>query len=168
MKKALVVMAVAVLAVVFNACTPQVKTTTDYLTGAKNGWVLSAATSSPAYVMENGEIVTDLMNGGFLYDYELDDIIAFTAEGVQTVDPGKNVDPEGHGYQSVVSYLWHLDQANEDWIYMQIPFFYDDVQEYCHILNIDENQMTLNCTINDDEPTTKGTYTFNLVYVPAK
>ena len=161
-------MAVAMLAVVFNACDPQVKTTTDYLTSPKNGWVLESAVSSPAYVMENGELVTDLMNGGYLFDYELDDIIAFTADGVQTIDPGKNVDPEGEGYQAVVSYKWSLDMANEDWIWMQIPFFYDEVQEYCHILNIDDTKMTLNCTVNDDDPVTKGTYTFNMVYVPVK
>jgi len=166
MKKTLLVAAMAVVCAVFFTACPGVETKsyTDYLISPKKGWVLEAATSSPAYEMENGEIVSDLMNG-YLYDYELDDIMTFTENGVQTINPGENI---GEGYQAETAYLWQLDNENDGWIYMQVPFFYDDVQEYCHILSLTEDVFKFNCTMNDDEPSAKGTYTFTLTYVPAK
>lgn len=172
MKKTFLVAAMAVVcAVFFTACpNPEEKTYADYLMSAKKGWVLEAAASSPAYEMASGEFVSDLMNG-YLYDYELDDVMTFTESNgfyIQTIGPGANVDAEGEGYQEEVAYQWQLDSENDGWLYMQVPFFYDDVQEYCHILSLTEDVFKFNCTMNDDEPSAKGTYTFTLTYVPAK
>lgn len=170
MKKTFLALAVAaVAAVCFTACPgPQEKTTADYLSAPKNGWVLESALCSPAYEMLSGELIGDLVNG-YLYDFEKDDIITFTADGVQTIKPGNLLPAEDQdGYTQDVAYLWRIDEQNDGWIFMQVPFFYDEVQEYVHILTLDENQFKFLCTFNDDEQGAKGTYTLTMNYVPAK
>ena len=172
MKKAFLALAVAALAVFFTACPgPVEKTKAELLASPKNGWVLSAAESSPAYHMASGEYVSNLMNG-YLYDYELDDIMSFTVEGVQTLDPGANIDPEGYGLQQAVTYLYLFDQTDDNWMYMQVPFIVDAngdiMQVRCHILDLTEENFKFNCTIDDVETPTKEEYTFTLTYVPAK
>ena len=68
MKKVLSVLAVAALFLVgITSCT-QEKTATEMLT-QKNGWVLSSATSAPAYQMLDGSFAADLINDGYLYDF---------------------------------------------------------------------------------------------------
>jgi len=172
MKKAFLALAVAALAVFFTACPgPVEKTKAELLASPKHGWVLSAAESSPAYHMASGEYVTNLMNG-YLYDYELDDIMTFTVEGVQTLDPGANIDPEGQGLQEAKTFLYSFDAVDDDWMYMQVPFILDAndqiKQVYCHILNLTEEEFKFNCTIDDVAAQTKDEYTFTLTYVPAK
>ena len=111
------------------------------------------------------ELIGDLVNG-YLYDFEKDDIITFTAEGVQTIKPGNLLPAEDQdGYTQDVAYLWRIDEENDGWIFMQVPFFYDEVQEYVHILTLDENQFKFLCTFNDDEQGAKGTYTLTMNYV---
>lgn len=167
MKKTVFMLAtVAAFVVSFCSCVEPTKSTADLLASPKNGWVLESATSSPAYLMGSGEYVTDLLNGGYLYDYEKDDVIAFTTTGGQTIAPGTLTDPEG--YTETRTYVWALDQTDPTIIYMQVPFFYDDVQETCRILELSKNVFRFNCTMNDDDPAAKGTYTFTLQYVPAK
>lgn len=165
MKKSLFVLAIAAIMVCFNACVPQEKTLTDYLTAPKKGWVLEAATSTPGYVMEDGSIIDNLMEG-YLYDYEKDDVIAFDAEGNQTINPGDNIPEEGD-YRETVTCKYTIDEVNNI-LNCQIPFFYDEVPEICQIITLDENTMKLRCTINDDENPAKGTYSFTLTYVPVK
>ncbi len=172
MKKAFLVLAVAACAVFFTACPgPVEKTKAELLASPKKGWILSAAESSPAYHMTSGEYVSNLMNG-YLYDYELDDIMTFTVEGVQTLDPGANIDPEGQGLQEAKTFLYSFDAADDDWMYMQVPFILDAndqiKQVYCHILNLTEEEFKFNCTIDDVAAQTKDQYTFTLTYVPAK
>ena len=171
MKKAFLALAVAALAVFFTACPgPVEKTKAELLASPKNGWVLSAAESAPAYHMASGEYVTNLMNG-YLYDYELDDIMTFTVEGVQTLDPGANIDPEW-GLQEATAYLYSFDAADDEWIYMQVPFILDAndqiMQVRCHILDLTEETFKFNCTIDDYADPAKAEYTFTLAYVPAK
>ena len=172
MKKAFLALAVAALAVFFTACPgPVEKTKAELLASPKHGWVLSAAESSPAYHMASGEYVSNLMNG-YLYDYELDDIISFTVEGVQTLDPGDNIDPEGYGLQETITRLYTFDQTDDEWMYMQVPFIVDAqgeiMQVKCHILNLTEDEFKFNCTIDDVAAQAKDEYTFTLTYVPAK
>ncbi len=172
MKKAFLVLAVAACAVFFTACpSPVEKTKAELLASPKKGWVLSAAESAPAYHMSSGEYVSNLMNG-YLRDYELDDILTFTVEGVQTLDPGTEIDPEGTGLQQTATYLYMFDQTDDNYIYMQIPFivdYNDDIMQVrCHILTLDEETFKFNCTIDDVESEAKDEYTFTLTYVPAK
>ena len=171
MKKVFCVLAVAALFVLsFSSCGKE-KTATELLT-QKNGWVLSSATSAPAYQMLDGSYAGDLINDGYLYDFEAAYIIAFNENGNEIVKPGKVVaaeDFDGDAYRAETSLgNWAFDKTeNPEYISMQIPFFYDEAAEYCQILSLTENELRIKCTINDDD-ITKQTCSFTLTYVPAK
>lgn len=175
MKKTLLVLAAAaMIAMGFTSCIDPVKTTADYLVGAKNGWVLSEATSAPAYEMLDGSFVSDLLNGGYLRDFEADDYIIFKEDGTELINPGKLINAE-EGYQQEVAGQWTMDPNDANFILMQVPFFYDDdftsfdaVQERCEVVSCNDELFRIKCTINDDDPSAKGTYTFLLTYVPNK
>lgn len=174
MKKVFSVLAVAALFVIgFTSCDPTPeKTYADYLTYEK-GWVLTSATSNPAYHMSDGSYVTNLMTEGFLDACELDDIITFNANGTMSINPGTVIDPE-FGYQQEVGAVWSFN-ADSTRIYMQLPFFYDqtdmmfdaDVEE-CKIISLDENEMKLAFTFNAVDNPAKEDYTFILTYKHAK
>ncbi len=171
MKKVFSVLAVAALVLVITGCTPQEKTLSDYLTQQTKGWVLSSATSSPAYQMSNGEFVSDLVNGGYLYDWEKEYVIIFNENGSEIVKPGKTVAPSAEqGYIAETSLgNWTITEtAAGDILEMQVPFFMDDEKEVCRIISLNDNELKVNCTINDDPVVSKGTYTFTLTFVPAK
>lgn len=174
MKKVFSVLAVAALFVIgFTSCDPTTeKTYADYLT-VDGGWVLASATSNPAYLLSDNTYVTDLMSEGYLYDYELDDIITFNANGSMSINPGANINPDG-GYQQEVASVWSFEK-DSTYISMQLPFFYDatgmtfDAEpESCKILTLNENEMKLAFSFNDDENPAKGEYTFILTYKHAK
>lgn len=172
MKKLFSVLAIAAMLVfTFNACGPQEKTMADYLCQPK-GWVLSAATSNPAYLLSDNTYISDLMTEGYLFACELDDIITFNANGTMSINPGANIDPT-FGYQQEVGSTWHFN-ADTTMLYFQLPFFYNDDYtsfdaelENAKILYINETEMKLAYTFNDNDPA-KGEYTFFLTYVPAK
>ena len=136
MKKVLSVLAIAALFVVsFSSCGGNEKTATELLT-QKNGWVLSSATSAPAYQMLDGSFAGDLINDGYLYDFEAAYIIAFNENGNEIVKPGKVVaaeDFDGDAYREETSLgNWSFDKTeNPEYITLQIPFFYDEEAEYC-------------------------------------
>ncbi len=173
MKKVLSVLAIAALFVVsFSSCGGNEKTATELLT-QKNGWVLSSATSSPDYLMSDGSYAGDLINDGYLYDFETAYIIAFNENGSEIVKPGKVTaadDFEGDAYRAETSLgNWSFDNADKpEYISMQVPFFYDEDVEKCQVLALTEDEFRIKCTINDDSPVSKGTYSFTLTYVPAK
>ena len=140
----------------------------------KNGWVLSSATSAPAYQMMDGSFAADLINDGYLYDFEAAYVIAFNENGSEIVKPGKTVAPEDFDpewcYRAETSLgNWFFDNAeNPQFITMQVPFFYDEAPELCQILSLTENELRIKCTINDDDNPAKQTCSFTLTYVPAK
>lgn len=163
--------AAAVLVISISSC-GDTKTYTQILTEQTKGWVLSAATSNPAYVMSSGAPVENLMEG-YLQKYELDDIITFKEGNIMTIDPGAEI-MEGFGYQAVVPATWNLS-ADQKTLNMQIPFFYDDTYmsydqeaESCTILSLTTKELVLSYKFNDNESPAKGEYEFTLTYVPAK
>lgn len=163
--------AAAVLVFSFASCGDQ-KSYTEILTEQTKGWVLSVATSDPAYVMYSGAHVTNLMEG-YLDKCELDDIITFKEGNIMTIDPGTEIQ-EGFGYQAVVSANWNLS-ADQTTLNMQIPFFYNDdytmydqAMESCSIIALSSKELVLSYSFNDNESPAKGEYTFTLTYVPAK
>ncbi|MDR1758295.1 MAG: hypothetical protein LBR51_04990 [Bacteroidales bacterium] len=91
MKKIFAIALVAVFAFGLTSCNTDEKTLkeeyTEYLTGAKNGWVVSSAVSSPAMETSQGQ-VTDLLNG-WMYNHEQDDAIIYKSTGKLEIDPGK-------------------------------------------------------------------------------
>ena len=123
--------------------------------------------------MEDGSYVTNLMTEGYLYDFENEYIITFNEDGTEYVKPGKTVAPadfDGDAYRAeTLIGNWSFDNILiPDILNMQVPFFYDAAVETCKLLSLTENELRVSCTINDDDPTAKGTYSFILTYVPAK
>ena len=173
MKKVLSVLAVVALFLVsFSGCGHN-KTYTEMLT-QKNGWVLSSATSEPAYHMLDGTLAQDLINDKYLFDFEAAYIIVFDENGNEIVKPGKVVAPEDFDpewcYRAETSLgNWTFDNPeNPSLISMQIPFFYDAAPEVCYIKSLTESELRIQCTINDESDPSKQICTFLLTYVPAK
>lgn len=172
MKKVLSVLAIVALFIVsFSSCGKE-KTATELLT-QKNGWVLSSATSAPAYQMLDGSFAGDLINDGYLEDFEAAYIILFNENGGEIVKPGKvevPADWDGDAYTAETSLgNWSFDNAdNPEYINMQIPFFYDEIAEKCQVLSLTEDEFRIKCTINDDDDPAKQTCSFTLTFVPAK
>ena len=174
MKKVLSVLAVAALVLVsFSGCNGD-KTYTDILTQSK-GWVLSSATSTPAYRMMDGSFVEDLMHDGYLKNFENEYVITFNADGSEYVKPGKTVAPEdyeGDAYRAETKIgTWRFDnELIPLLLYMQVPFFYDEDVEVCQISSLTEKELKIRCTIQDYNPEAKydNDCTFTLTFVPAK
>lgn len=135
-----------------------------------NGWVLESAISDPAFQMPNGSFVLDLITDGYLYAWELDDILVFTQSGAQIIKPGSILPPdgeeEGYSTETVVG-NWCFDNIElPSKLYMHIPFFYDDSVEECRILNLSEDQLRISFTVNREY--TSSVHVFTLTYVPSK
>lgn len=174
MKKVFMLMTVAAMVVIgFTSCNPTEETNTTLLTQSK-GWVLSAATSSPSYLLSDGSYATDLMVDGYLSSAELDEIIYFNANGSEVINPGSLIDPT-FGYQTEVAATWSFN-SDETVLNMQLPFFYDNTNftydsdiEACTILSLTANQLRIKYTFNVTDPApAKEQYSFTITYVPAK
>lgn len=173
MKKVFSVLAIAAMILVsFSGCVGD-KTYTDYLT-QKKGWVLASATSTPAYRMQDGSFVEDLMHDGYLEDFENEYVITFNEDGSEYVKPGKTIAPEGveDAYRAETQIgTWKFDNDLIPLLlYMQVPFFYDDAVEICQISSLTEKELKIRCTIQDYNPEAKydNDCTFTLTFVPAK
>ncbi|MCQ2285350.1 MAG: hypothetical protein MJZ76_00545 [Bacteroidales bacterium] len=164
---------IKVIALAFVACTllfascKKTDLTKAEMLSYKYGWVLDAATTSPAYALSNGTFCTDLMTEGYLQECELDDIIKFDENGAMTIIPKETCD---FGYQSEVASTWKFNEA-EDQLTMQIPFFYNDNEtsfdeefETCELMSLTEDELKIKFTFNDNESASKGVYSFTLTY----
>jgi hypothetical protein len=175
MKKVLVFALIAVFALSLTSCgKDKEKTNTEKITTAK-GWVLKAATVTPAVPV--GEGTTNNWYGDYLYDYEQDDIIVFNANGSFVIKPGNKVpEADGDGYVEEVASTWKFN-SDETKVTMQIPFFYDlssnpartfNAQwEEADISSLTETEMVLIYKANTTFA--KGTdYTWTLTYQAVK
>ena len=156
---------------------PEPHTALELLTIPK-GWVLSTATSAPAYQMQDGSFAYDLINDGYLLDFEIDDVIHFLSNGTHYVNPGTLLPADGDGYTQETSLgQWFFDNPNNpSYLYMQIPFFYgaqgysntyDPALEECRLLSLTTDMLKIKYSFSDNENPAKGYYTFTLTYVPA-
>lgn len=166
MKKNLLIVAIlAIFAGLFSACGPIEESDEALLTQSK-GWVLSTATSSPAYALADGSFATDLIRDGYLYDCEVDDILYFHANGGLAINPGANLCEET---DTEYASTWSLtSDENGKFLKFQIPFFSDEELEVAEVLALSTNELRVKYTFTDDENPAKGTYSFTLTYVPAK
>ncbi len=172
MKKVLVFALVAVFALSLSSCGKnKEKTNTEKITTAK-GWVLKAATVTPAI-----EGYGTNWYENYLYTWEQDDIIVFNSNGGFIIKPGKLTPDETHdGYTEEKFSTWEFN-SDETKVKMQIPFFYDLSEnpsrtfnaqfEEPEISSLSETEMVLiykaNTTI------AKGTdYTWTLTYEAVK
>jgi len=157
--------ALAFVTVVFTSCKEQ--SNFDMLT-TKKGWKLVEATCSPAYELLDGSKITNLQDG-YLAAWELDDIIIFDESGALTVDPGKNLPPEGKdGWIEKKAIGTWAFLENETKIRMQIPFWYPatpgGVREPDEVkLNLlDKDNLRVSLTFR--ECASCPEYTFSLAY----
>lgn len=125
-----------------------------------DAWQLSEAYSAPSYHHS-----VDLMDGSYLYDYEMDDMIIFKRNGTLIIDPGTLMDVFGHGYHELQSSQWYFDPDLLGGINLQIPFFYTQQTEYCHILHLAKDELQLQCRFVEGEENPVE-YTFVLTYRP--
>ncbi|MCQ2286686.1 MAG: hypothetical protein MJZ76_07410 [Bacteroidales bacterium] len=158
MKKIFALMIAVALVAGLSSCKKDEEATKTALLTYEYGWVLKSATSSPAYALENGTFATDLINDGYLFECELDDIILFKENGGMVVMPKVACEDE-----TEYAATWKFDE-NEENITMQIPFFYDEEAEKCQLMSLTEDEMKIKFTFNDNETPTKGVYSFILTY----
>jgi len=152
MKKTILAVMALAIAFMFTACPPVRPTTEELLTQSK-GWVLTQATCSPDYQLNNDEWCnTDLLNGGFFFDCEKDDIFYFKADKSFVRDFGKEK-CDGEDGKTENMGRWSL-QENDSWVQFYMTAYYDfDNAEYFKlrgIINaIDETTLRLEVPIDE-------------------
>ena len=172
MKKILLILVLVSSIFLFTACPlpgPPEPTLLQCVT-AEHGWKLAGGTITPAYQTADGENITDLMD--FLSACEKDDVIYFDDNGVERIKTNARC-AEGQGLQDAeIKTLWRLDNAGTpNFIYMQLPFFYeyddeghiiglDAEEEDCRMLDITKDEFRLVYTDSSES----GTYTFYMIY----
>lgn len=168
MKKALSIVSLALVCVfAFTSCEKE-KTMEEMLTIEK-GWKMSAATTTPYWTLGDNTQITDLLNGGYFFDCEKDDVIKFKADGYEYLNQGKDV-CEGEPADETSLGKWALNEEAKT-LEMQLPFFYDDAVEHVKIAELTEDVLKINYTYvlgGDPVKGVPGTYTFTITYVPAK
>ena len=163
MKKMFLAVLTAMIAFSFFACDKPGKTNEEMLTTTK-GWVMTAATSNPAYIMDDdsGNAYTNLYKD-FFEDYELDDIYTYA-----TVEKGKGlqIDPKKigkYGYQQLVTVgVWSLFN-NGTQLTTKVPGFYDQdeetgvwIMDKVNNVDISETTLTYTFTWKTDSPAAKA------------
>ncbi len=168
MKKVLSIAIIALAGImVFSSCKKE-KTMTELLTQEK-GWVMSAATSTPYWTLLDQTQITDLLNGGYFFDCEKDDIITFKSDNYEYLAPGKTV-CEGEPAQETSLGKWTLDEKAKT-LEMQLPCFGDDAIETVKVEELTKETLKISYTFTltaDPAKGVPGTYTFTITYVPAK
>lgn len=170
MKKVFGIITVAlVVAAGFMGCHRHEQTATDFLTGAK-GWVLSKAYSNPPYHLEDGSYASDLMNDGYLKDFESAYILVFNTTGGEIVKPGDVRAPsaeEGYVEETTLG-VWKFDNPDHPTaITMHIPFLYQEEPVVCQLLDLAKDDFRIRFKVQDDEDVKKEC-TFTLTFVPVK
>ena len=163
MKKIFLAVLTAMIAFSFLACDKTDKTNEEMLT-TKKGWVMTAATSDPAYIMDDGtgNHVTDLYKNMF-ETYEKDDIYTYA-----TVEDGQalKVDPKTigtYGYQKLETLgIWRLFD-NDKQLVTKVPGFYDFdektgvwTMDVVSNVTISETTLTYSYTWKTNDPAAKA------------
>lgn len=133
-----------------------------------NGWKLTSATSAPDYIMPNGTWVSDLVNGGYMQDFEAAYILVFKEDYTHYVKPGAVVAPNSNmGYTTLTNlgtYHFYIEN-NKVFIDMKVPYIHNTATiNSIQILSITDSEFKINCLINDSG---KGVHSFVLTFVPA-
>ena len=147
--KKLIFAAIAIIAFAFTACeNPDELTRTELLT-QKKGWVLTSATSVPAYTNSHG-ITDENLFKSYFDECELDDILYFTTGG-STLNFGKNTCDYNDGKDMTLG-EWRFT-GSEEVLVFHLPYFVDNddfmvrLEGKINILN--ENTLTLRIPIAD-------------------
>jgi len=131
MKKTFFAVMALIVVFAFTACDKPEPTKEELLTQTK-GWILTAGTSEPPYIMqgEDGEPTEHLRDlfKGYFFDYELDDVYFYDKTGALRVDPGKLKPGEDEdGFTKVTTLgTWVLNYPS---LLTKVPSFYDKDEE---------------------------------------
>ena len=142
-----------ILAVCATSCKVEDKTGSEILSGAKNGWKLTVAVSTPAYLMSDGTEVLDLITG-FLEDCELDDIMYFQTTNALVINPGKDKKTTNEDYDCVEMTEkslgnWALTEDEKSFSSFYLPYFPGDKLTENEIVTLNETTLTVNVVIRD-------------------
>ena len=159
----------ALIAMSVTSCKEDPKTGAECLTGAKNGWKLTTAVADPAYPLEVGAPVTNLLQG-FVKDCELDDILYFQTTKVLMLNPGKDKktvvdlgEESGFGCGTATEISlgnWELNGDEKSFSSFYLPYF-DEKMTNNTIIELTETTLIVSVTFKD---TDSKNYTFTLTY----
>ena len=153
----------ALATMVFSSCDKD--KTNEELLSIKKGWVMSKATSTPAYTNRDGVTDADLAKSWF-YECELNDVLTFIDDkdgkrSVLTTSCNGNIkDKETLG-------TWEFTNTNPLKLKFRIPFFEEDFRAEVFVENLDADNFVFSYTWVPDEDSGIE-YTFRVSYVPAK
>ena len=137
-----------------------------------NGWKLSSATSAPDYIMPDGSHVADLINGGYLQDFEAAYILVFKDDYTHYVKPGAVVAPNPNmGYTTLTnlgSYHFY-DAYNSVCIDMKVPYIHNTatITSPIKIISLTDSEFIIKVTVESDNNPYKLINAFTLKFVPA-
>jgi len=168
MKRVILGLTVVVLAVVvFSSCKEE-KTNEELLTN-KKGWVLSKATSTPAYENSEGVVDSDLARSWYYGDYacELNDILYFKSDGdgKRTV-LASNCDGNIKQKETLGTWSFVSEEVDNLKLKFRLPFFEEDEEDVVTVTNLDEKNFEFTYTWSPYGAT--AVYTFRMTYVLGK
>jgi hypothetical protein len=155
--------------------------TPEELITQDKGWFLTAATSTPAFEMMDGDLIENLFDG-FFWDCELDDIMFFKKDGIQILNFGKNLCEDQIGKEMALGY-WKIKDRTI--LEFQLPYFLDENGIFYRlqgeILILDQNTLQIRLPLAFDDGTkmakrgfvslsakTIKSYDFTLTYTKGK
>jgi len=145
------------------------KTKTELLTQSK-GWMLIAATSSPAFPSGESQYA-DLFNSPVINDWDKDDVFYYGADFSVKVNPGAKLPPSGKiedGYIAEKSLGAWKFKNNETILEHYYPFFYeDDEAEDMTLVDLTETKLVLQFKWQPDLDK-KTDYTWIYTFAPKK
>ena len=180
MKKTFLAAMALIVAFAFTSCDkPVTPTNTDLLT-QKSGWVLTSATSEPAFVPIEGDPSKDLFKS-FFFDCEIDDINYFKLENKEhTLNAGKDgktYDLEAEdcakSTKDITLGKWKFINDKETVLQFYLAAYYDEkTGNYealeAEIVTLDANTLQLSVPIYEYTKSLEPQYHFTLTYTKAK
>jgi len=165
-----------VCAIALSSCTkkeeetePVPPTKTELLTQVK-GWVLTSATSVPAFVPNVGTPNEDLFES-FFEECEIDDINIFKTNGDMVIKYGGTLCAGQTGAEEFLG-KWKFIEGKEDVIQFYLLAYYEDNGNYspleAKIVNINETTLQLRVPIYESKKKVDPTYQFILSYKVAQ
>jgi len=160
MKKTFLAAMALIVAFAFSAC-EKPEPTKEEMLQAKKGWVMTAATSDPAYIMddESGNAFTDLYKN-FFEDYEQDDIYFYKEGGALEVDP-LSIGEYGYKKKETLG-VWRLFNSDTKLV-TKVPGFYDYdevnkvwIMDEVNVIDITETTLKFSFTWKVSDAKAKG------------
>lgn len=129
----------------------------------ENGWILQSASAYPAYVLDDGTRINDLMNG-LIKECEKDDIIVFNTNGKEFKNCGDSL-CDGETANDMELGRWEYD-VNGDLLLMRLPF-HNNYKTTANVIKLTDDRLEINVIVsNHNSQTTSQSY-WTIVFIPA-